>query len=561
MARSEFGGTLADSVTNPAGDVQAAVSVTFWNAPTGGTQHTDLREIDGTTVIAGGIVTTDSDGAIRRFYGPDGVTQMWAQAGSGTRRLARSLDSREQVFPTRRVRYVDQVAGSDSNTGTSPGKSFATIQAAVDALGADGGKVLVHDGVYAPFTLTTSGVEVESIGGRRKTVIRNLASAGDGITVQGASALSTLVQTAIRGFTIAGPGKAVGTGRGIAVKWVSVDFCVEDCWVTSWGSHGIYAEDSYSATVRQTLIDQCGGDGFNGVTNINNWTFDRTISILNNGNGYAITGGTSCLFLNADAESNVKAGFDLRYVFAPTLLTCHMEKNGSDGTSPNVYLHYRTSTSEKTTAANVLGCIIQGSATTTRGLVIDGATRTTYQGNWFAGHVTEHVQTTSNADRTWVGPNTYSTGIPELTDGSASTVRMDYDATNLCARTDVLRLLPRSLNPAVLAQGQTWWSSTTDQFKARGASDIRTVFAGYQATATLDFPSIAAGTVAELTVTVTGAVAGDSVTIGPPVTLNAGLMASGFVSAANTVTVRVFNGTAAAVDPVSAGWKVNVIRS
>lgn len=464
--------------------------------------------------------------------------------------------------PTRRIRYVDQVTGNDSNTGASPGKSFATIQAAVTALGTDGGRVLVHDGTYAPFTVTTSGVEIESLGGRRKTIIQTASTSLSGVTFLGASAVATIVQLKLKGFTVAGPGKASGgTGVGLSVKWTSVDFTAEDCWFTSWGSHGVQVTDAYSITFRNCLADQNGGDGFNGATNFNNVTFDRTISILNNGNGYAITGGTTCLFLNADAESNVKAGFDIRYVTAANLIGCHLEKNGTDTTSPNIYLHYRSGLSEKTTSANVRGCLIQGSSVTARGLVIDGASRTNVEGNWFSNHVTDHVQTTSNADRTWIGPNNYAGTGTELTDGSASTVRMDYDYTNLCARTDVLRYAPRSTNPASLAQGQTWWSSTTDQFKARGSSKIHTVFTGYQATATLDFPSTAAGAVSELTVTVTGAVAGDSVTIGPPTTLNTGLMVSGFVSAADTVTVRVFNGTGAAIDPASAGWKVNVIKS
>ena len=79
------------------------------------------------------------------------------------------------------------------------------------------------------------------------------------------------------------------------------------------------------------------------------------------------------------------------------------------------------------------------------------------------------------------------------------------------------------------------------------------------ATATLDYGSIAAGAVAELTITVTGAVANDSVLVGPPTTLNTGLIVSGFVSAADTVTVRVFNGTAGAIDPASSTWRATVI--
>ena len=78
-------------------------------------------------------------------------------------------------------------------------------------------------------------------------------------------------------------------------------------------------------------------------------------------------------------------------------------------------------------------------------------------------------------------------------------------------------------------------------------------------TATLDFPSIAAGASAELTITVTGAAVGHAVSIGPPSTLNAGLQVTGFVSATNTVTVRLLNSTGSAVDPASATWKAVVV--
>ncbi|MER5420336.1 hypothetical protein [Streptosporangium roseum] len=81
------------------------------------------------------------------------------------------------------------------------------------------------------------------------------------------------------------------------------------------------------------------------------------------------------------------------------------------------------------------------------------------------------------------------------------------------------------------------------------------------ATATIDFASIAAGAVGTDTVTVTGAATGDFVLVAPPGNLNAGLVVFGFVSAANTVTIRVLNGTAGAIDPASASWKVTVFTT
>lgn len=78
------------------------------------------------------------------------------------------------------------------------------------------------------------------------------------------------------------------------------------------------------------------------------------------------------------------------------------------------------------------------------------------------------------------------------------------------------------------------------------------------ATATLDFGSILAATSADLTVTVGGAKANDIVTLGPPTALESTVTAIGFVSSANTVTVRLFNIGDIASDPASATWRVQV---
>lgn len=78
--------------------------------------------------------------------------------------------------------------------------------------------------------------------------------------------------------------------------------------------------------------------------------------------------------------------------------------------------------------------------------------------------------------------------------------------------------------------------------------------------ATLDFPSIAASSIETLTITVTGATVGDTVFIGAPSGIETGLIWSAFVSASDTVTLRLFNTTVGAIDPVSATWKVKVIQ-
>lgn len=95
----------------------------------------------------------------------------------------------------------------------------------------------------------------------------------------------------------------------------------------------------------------------------------------------------------------------------------------------------------------------------------------------------------------------------------------------------------------------------TDNPTARAAVGIIT------ATATLDFPSIAANAKADLTITVTGAAVGDAVFLGLPAAPAAGLVFNAFVSAANTVTVRASNTSAAPVDAASATYRAIVFKS
>ena len=80
-------------------------------------------------------------------------------------------------------------------------------------------------------------------------------------------------------------------------------------------------------------------------------------------------------------------------------------------------------------------------------------------------------------------------------------------------------------------------------------------------TATVDVGSISAGAIATFTITVTGALADKQQTVhlGPPSAIEAGLVWAGFVSAADTVTVRVHNTTGSPIDPAEAVWGARVM--
>ena len=79
--------------------------------------------------------------------------------------------------------------------------------------------------------------------------------------------------------------------------------------------------------------------------------------------------------------------------------------------------------------------------------------------------------------------------------------------------------------------------------------------------ASLNFGSISAAAQADLTITVTGAATGDEVILALPASPTAGIVFNAFVSAADTVTVRATNITAAPVDPAAATYGVIVLSA
>ncbi len=81
------------------------------------------------------------------------------------------------------------------------------------------------------------------------------------------------------------------------------------------------------------------------------------------------------------------------------------------------------------------------------------------------------------------------------------------------------------------------------------------------AAAELDFGSIDATDNATKTITVTGAEIGDAVALGLPAEPPEGILFQGFVSAADTVTIRAENHTASAIDPEAATFRVTVLKA
>lgn len=460
------------------------------------------------------------------------------------------------------VRGYGAVAG-DTTKAAANVTAFQDAIAAASAIG--GGTIYVPSGDYwINATITLDSGVILAGAGRRRSRIRTQTTSIHGITILGTSASVTKTQLAVRDLALIGPGKtAGGTGCGIWIKWGSFGLGFERVHVNGWGSHGVYVEDTYSMLWSDCQFDNNGGDGFQALTNINHTTWLNCISQLNGGRGYAVDGGATGQFVNSNAERNTGAGFDLRYCHAYVVMG-HMEQNGQDGTSPNIYLHYRGSMSQPSNSVKIQNSLIQGASVTQTGIVVEGATLTYIgDGNWFNGHVTRDIEITSTASRTTLGFNGGAGAISVL-DSSATTARMDYDYSNFLVQfAPGVRLIPRTTSPTSAVKGVLWTDDTNSVLKWHDGSRTR-IFATYiEGSASVAPVSVPAQGTAEFTVTATGAATGDGVLVIPPIGVTAGLIVGqAWVSAADTVTIRLLNTTAGALNSTaaSAGWKVKVYK-
>lgn len=93
IGRRRFGGSMGDWVFTFFGDQldrASGVTITFYDALTGGSPVSELTTILGAPITS---VTSDANGEIPEFYGPDGVTELYADANGGLGPRRRMLAS------------------------------------------------------------------------------------------------------------------------------------------------------------------------------------------------------------------------------------------------------------------------------------------------------------------------------------------------------------------------------------------------------------------------------------------------------------------------------------
>lgn len=200
MARHRFGG-VADYVISLGDDdvatLEPSTSVSGWNLSSGGSQYTDFMELDGTTPIASGTLTTDSVGSLPEFLGPDGVRELYldASGGAGPRRRTLATD-----VGTDLTTLEDTV--STHTAAANPHSTTVDDLSDVSATSPAGGSSLVYDTATSAYR--SNGVGTALMGWHSALANRHFSRAnvvmiGDSITEgEGATSFENSIPARLR---------------------------------------------------------------------------------------------------------------------------------------------------------------------------------------------------------------------------------------------------------------------------------------------------------------------------------------------------------------------------
>ncbi|MEE4540999.1 glycosyl hydrolase family 28-related protein [Streptomyces sp. V4-01] len=191
MARHLFGLSPADFAMQKVGvalQLVPGATGTVWDAVSGGTQLTDLTDLDSSPVS---VVTADSNAQVG-FYGPDTVTAVYLDFGFDVRFLmmATDLGADIDVLRTGKLSLADVPttdgitdwvnAASPAYAGGAVGDGVAddtaAIQAALAAVPASGGVVYLSAGTYllngaAALSLATAGTILRGAGAEATKIV------------------------------------------------------------------------------------------------------------------------------------------------------------------------------------------------------------------------------------------------------------------------------------------------------------------------------------------------------------------------------------------------------
>lgn len=346
MARHTFGAGIADYVVTPSDGLWAVGSganITFYDAAEDGVQYTDLQDASGTPMTS---VRADEYGGLPPFFGPDGVTGMWADAGGLSRAWIEAHDLPTSGGGTSPgsvdwLNIRDLGAAGDGVTDDAP-----AIQAAIDAASAEGGGTLyVPAGRYILSAALTWASGVNMVGaGDRVSILQSTNPNLDCITGTDISSVT------LQGLQLSGPGRGFGSGvrftRFSAPSTPSVT--LRDVLIQSMGGDGVFCHQLASSVLHRVRVRSCGGIGFHLQAPQD-----------------TVLGGASTSLVGCSAEGNVIAGYWLDRMSYTSLTACAAQGSPSG---------FRLDTC---TAVSLTGC---GAEQCTTGLTVYGGKGTSVNG-------------------------------------------------------------------------------------------------------------------------------------------------------------------------------------
>lgn len=441
------------------------------------------------------------------------------------------------------VLYV-AAGGSDANDGLAWGSAFASIQAAHDALPAAGGRIEVGGGTFAGFTWTKSDVHII---GRGRDITTIAAAAGDIVTLSTTAAITDCVISDLTIHSQAGGGHAVVVPTGFSMSLVenvnirqsndakSVWHCVRSA-ATGGMFNTVFRGGHWTHTATATVpgVYIVGAPGSSGnVCSDCRW---ESLRVQNSGDYFfhieanvAAVWNYNNSFVNVEAEV-MESGL-IRLLSAAGTTIDNVWSHDNSALTKSLFYLQQSANGPQNRATIFRNC---GRPQGTLGA---GAHDIELAGtnDSIGTHIHEYTGPSAGGGSINLGANEFVGLIgyfPNVTvTGFPNDRGFMLDLTN---------------------------GARFHELSIAGGAALTSMLQGSR---TYDPPSIAAGAVHEFTITVTGAVTGSHVHVTPNSlgTVPAGLSFFGVVSAADTVTVRLTNNTAAAIDPPNAIWRTAVL--
>lgn len=331
MARYRFGRGIADYVVQPTDGlwgIAPNVTVTFWDSQTEGTQYTDLLDAGSTPITE---ITTDANGAVPTFFGPDGVTGMWAEAGGGARAWmeAHETGGGGGGGPAGSVRDWLNVTDFGA-VGDNVTDDTAAIQAALAACPM-GGIVYLPAGAYRTSAPLTIPPAVTLLGTHTNFMtvvglvdppcyIKPLASHSGGSVIQfldaaagGYSTISAehrILNVMIDGSDYTDPGmdgvRADGNVQNVGLRDVTIRK-VTGAGINTGFNEGFFP---YSWRMHRVMVDNVGWHGF-AVQVMTDVTMIDCQAIGCGANGFEINNAANSQMIGCRAEWNRQNGIHI----------------------------------------------------------------------------------------------------------------------------------------------------------------------------------------------------------------------------------------------------------